>query len=375
MKIGMGVSFSNGQDWDRFLAVERHEQPPSWPEIPDIQTFNENLDLCLQAEPLGFDSVFVSEHHFTPYSMCSNPLQLMSYLAAKTEHIDLGTMVVVLPWHHPVRVAEAATMTQAFMGSSRDLILGVGRGAARREFAGFGLDMGESRQRFRESVDILKLALTNPRFSYDGTHYQIPETELRPHLRDSRIVDNMYGVWGSSESVPIIAELGLKPFIIPQKPVAQFEQELSVFQDARAAAGLAPANPMFAVWMFCAESEEEAREDAQKYLLSYAGQPVRHYELGGAHFAGVKGYEHYAAGGRASAISADDLRKGQGQVVIDTSIWGTPEQCYEKIKALKQNKNTDHLILAARYGDMAPQVAQKSLELFAREVLPEARKL
>jgi alkanesulfonate monooxygenase SsuD/methylene tetrahydromethanopterin reductase-like flavin-dependent oxidoreductase (luciferase family) len=302
-------------------------------------------------------------------------MQILSYLAGRTERIDLGTGVMVLPWWHPLRVAEQATMLQMLLGQSRDLILGVGRGAARREFAGFGVDMGESRQRFKESVEILRLALTESRFSYDGEIYKIPETEMRPHSRDDRIVNNMYGVWGSAESAPIVASLGLKPKIIPQKPAEQFELELETYNAARAAAGYEPTKPIYSVWMYCAESEQEAFEDSQRYLHNYTEGPINHYELGGSHFDTIKGYEHYAAAGRGNGPKFDEIRKGQGQVVVDTSVWGTPEQCFEKIRNFKQNKNTDHLILATRFGTMPPAAAAKSMKLFSEEVLPAAKRL
>src|SRR5204863_2866563 len=130
-------------------------------------------------ESLGFDSIFCPEHHCTPYSFGTNPLQVLTYFAGRTDRINLGTMVVVLPWHHPLRVAEEATMLQNLLGPDRDLLLGVGRGLARREYQSLGIDMEESRQRFQEAVEIFRLALSESRFSYDGVHFQIPDMALR----------------------------------------------------------------------------------------------------------------------------------------------------------------------------------------------------
>lgn len=375
MKLGLAMGMQNWGDWARFLAAERHENVPGRPAVSDHQIFNEDVALGLQAEPLGFDSIFVPEHHFTPYNLCTSPLQLMTYVAAKTERVDLGSMVVVLPWHQPIRVAEQAIMLQNLMGPSRQLHLGLGRGAARREFAGFGIDMAESRQRFKESVDILKLAFTQDRFSYEGQHFKVAETEMRPSPINDRQLDYLYGVWGSAESAPIIAEQGLKPFIIPQKSSEAFDLELRTFAEIRAANGYRPEPPLFSAWMYCAATEEEAREGALKYLPEYAQTPFLHYELGGAHFANVKGYENYANGGRASGTTIEDLTKDHGQTFIDNSVWGTPEQCFEKIKAIHAQWGVKHLILMARYGSMTIPTAQKSLDLFAKEVLPEARKL
>ena len=100
------------------------------------------------AEPLGFDSFWSVEHHFTDYTMVPDVLQLLSYIAGRTTRIELGSMVVVLPWHDPMRVAEEVSLLDHL--SDGRFILGVGRGAGRVEFEGFRTDMGESRDRFVE---------------------------------------------------------------------------------------------------------------------------------------------------------------------------------------------------------------------------------
>ncbi len=87
------------------------------------------------AEPLGFDSLWGVEHHFTDYTMCPDVLQFLTYMAGRTKRVKLGSMVVVLPWHDPMRVAEEISMLD-HMSSGR-LILGIGRGAGRVEFDGF----------------------------------------------------------------------------------------------------------------------------------------------------------------------------------------------------------------------------------------------
>ncbi len=116
--------------------------------IADHEVMREELHLASLAEPLGFESIWTVEHHFTDYTMCPDPLQLLTWLAGKTSHIRLGTAVVVLPWHDPIRVAEQIALLDNLSGGR--LILGLGRGLARVEYAGFRVDMGTSRQRFIE---------------------------------------------------------------------------------------------------------------------------------------------------------------------------------------------------------------------------------
>src|SRR5260221_6532457 len=109
----------------------------------DREIFNEEINIACIADDTGFDSVWTIEHHFTPYTMVTNPLQYLTYIAGITKRVDLGTMVVVLPWHNPVRVAEDINMLDSFLGSSREIICGVGRGLGRREYGGMGVDQNE----------------------------------------------------------------------------------------------------------------------------------------------------------------------------------------------------------------------------------------
>src|SRR5690348_7754641 len=101
-------------------------------EVSDAQVWAEELRLAEQAEPLGFQSVWAAEHHFTDYTLCPDPLQLLTWLAGRTRDIELGTMVVVLPWHDPVRVAESVAVLDLLSGGR--LVLGIGRGLGRIEF-------------------------------------------------------------------------------------------------------------------------------------------------------------------------------------------------------------------------------------------------
>ena len=116
----------------------------------DLEVYQNELRLAGLAEPLGFDSVWSVEHHFTDYTMCPDVLQFLTYMAGRTERLQLGSMVVVLPWHDPMRVAEEVSMLDHLSGGR--LILGLGRGAGKVEFDRFRQPMDESRPRFVEAA-------------------------------------------------------------------------------------------------------------------------------------------------------------------------------------------------------------------------------
>src|SRR5262245_55560505 len=123
----------------------------------DRNVYRNELRLADLAEPLGFQSIWGVEHHFTDYTMCPDVLQYLTYFAGRTERLQLGSMVVVLPWHDPLRVAEQVTMLDNI--SNGRVVLGLGRGLGRVEFEGFGVDMNESREIFVESAQMLLQAL------------------------------------------------------------------------------------------------------------------------------------------------------------------------------------------------------------------------
>ena len=113
MHVGMGTFFQN-------LG-----QPRS-----DAKVYDHELAMADLAEPLGFDSVWAPEHHFTDYIMCPNVVQFLTYMAARTQRVKLGSMVMVLPWHDPVRVAESFSMLDHLSGGRT--ILGLPGGQRRR---------------------------------------------------------------------------------------------------------------------------------------------------------------------------------------------------------------------------------------------------
>src|SRR5262245_53926873 len=148
------------------------------PARSDRDVYANELRLGRLAEGLGFQSVWGVEHHFTGYTMCPDVLQYLAYFAGCTERIGLGSMVVVLPWHDPVRVAEEVAMLDAM--SDGRVILGIGRGLGRIEFEGFGVDMNTSRQCFVESAEMILRGLEEGFVEYDGELVKQARREIRP---------------------------------------------------------------------------------------------------------------------------------------------------------------------------------------------------
>ena len=116
--------------------------------LSDFEVYQQELRLCDLAVELGFQSLWTVEHHFDDYTMCPDPVQWLSYMAGKHPNVLLGSGVIVLPWHDPIRVAEQVAMLDNL--SNGRMILGIGRGLARIEYEGFRVDMNTSRERLVE---------------------------------------------------------------------------------------------------------------------------------------------------------------------------------------------------------------------------------
>ena len=299
----------------------------------DFQTIQNDLRLVGLAEPLGFDSVWTVEHHFTGYSLSPNALTSLAYLAGQTKRVELGTQVVVLPWHTPARAAGEIALLDNLSGGR--LILGIGRGLARDEFEGLGVPHGESRERFVRSAEMVLDALETGILKYDGKHYQQPERPLRPAPVRS-FKGRTYAAAVSPESVKIMARLGVGILIIPQKPWDAVDKDLAVYDEVfREVNGCAPPPTILGSQVFCDDNPDRAHELAHKYIGDYFISVMRHYELLGDHLKGTQGYEYYAA--NRDALASRDMKK-TADFYVGLQVWGTPEQCYERIMTARADQ-------------------------------------
>lgn len=367
MRVGISWLVQNFPDWGRYLQMERGETAPPLDPADDARIWAEEIDIVLKLEDQGFDSIWAVEHHVTPYTMIPNPLQALSFIAGATSRIDVGTQVIVVPWHNPLRVAEEITVLQHLLRGRRAFI-GLGRGLGRREFAALSVDQNESRGRFIEGVQVIRKAIEEECFSYEGTYFRFDRTTMRPRPRDAaQLLDDMCFSWGSPASATVGASLGLRPLLIPQKDFEEYTGELAAFAQARTDAGFEPARPKIHLHMYCHEDPEEAERGARRFIPEYVTSAELNYELSGTHFADLKGYEHYAAEAGKSDFRANAWMKN--------SIWGTPQECLKQIQALCDAFHPEEFLLSGRFGSMPADVSARSIDLFAREVLPAVHEI
>jgi len=370
MRVGATLFNQNYTDWDRYEAEERGEAVAARPAKSDREVFTEEINIARIADETGFDTVWTIEHHFTPYTMVTNPLQYLTYIAGITKRIDLATMVVVLPWHNPVRVAEDINMLDTFLGPDREIICGVGRGLGRREYEGLGIDQAEARGRFDESLQVLRQLLATGKCDFEGEHYNIKGLRLRPQP-DRDLSPNLWCAGGTHETVEIIAKHDIRPLIIPTQSLGLSLETAQKYANLRRDAGYAPVRNKLAVWTYVAETKAEAQENAERYMVEYADSALRHYELRGSHLGKIKGYESYGEVQKALANDPTPFLRG----LYNEHPWGTPEQTIKRATELANEFGTDEISFIFKYGSMPIEAAEKSMRLFAKEVMPALQEL
>jgi len=334
----------------------------------DVAVYKEHLELGDLAEPLGFDSIFALEHHFTGYSMSPAPAQLLSYFAGRTKRVQLGTAVIVLPWHDPIRVAESIALLDVLCGGR--CLFGFGRGAASVEYAGFRIPMEEARPRFVEAAQLIRLALSEPEFEWQGQFYQIPRTSIRP--RPISHPERRFFVSAvTPESAEIMAKLGFGMMVIMQNEWPKAAADIERFRQIAAAVGHVPPPPVILTNVSCAESRDEAHERAMRYLGRKWDSIDNHYHFSDGHLANVKGYEAYGKMTKTYAkMKEETARQKATEFYVKIQIVGTPDDCIQQIAELQSLSGTDHVIADFSYGGMPHEEGELNMRLFADRVVP-----
>jgi alkanesulfonate monooxygenase SsuD/methylene tetrahydromethanopterin reductase-like flavin-dependent oxidoreductase (luciferase family) len=352
MHIGLGLQFAN---------LDRR--------VPDADVYALELGLGARAEQAGFDSVWVSEHHFSDYQLTSQQSMVLSWLAGQTSRIRLGTFVTVLPWHDPVRVAESFSVLDHLSGGRA--VLGLGRGLGQKEFVGFRVPMGESRRRFKEYSHALLDGLETGVMAYDGEVYQQPAVEIRPEPLAS-FRGRTFASAVSPESMEIMASMGVGLLVIAQKPWETTEAELEAYrQRFFALQGAEAPKPVLVVVAGVSEDPAQVERMREVYLQRWARSTVEHYEFDNIGFAEIEGYEYYAA--LASNIAKHGIERFNG-FLADLQVWGTPEQVTEKLLDYVKRTDAGGLVVPLCFGGMPADEATANFELFAAQVLPELQR-
>jgi alkanesulfonate monooxygenase SsuD/methylene tetrahydromethanopterin reductase-like flavin-dependent oxidoreductase (luciferase family) len=334
----------------------------------DAQVYDEDIRLGLLAEELGFDALWPVEHHFEDYSFCPDNIQFLSYMAGRTSRIKLGTGAVILPWNMPIRVAEKIVLLD-HLCEGRTLF-GMGRGLARKEYAGMGIGMDEARARFDESADMVLQAIETGFIEGKGPYYPQTRTEIRPGPYKS-FDDRIYQVAMSPESVQECAKIGARMVIFAQRPWEQQAEAVAAYRKAfQEHHGRKSPPIMICDFTYCDTDPERAERLGRQYVTNYLLTVLDHYELAGDHLKEAKGYEAY--GDAVEAIRSIG-KEGMAAGYLDVTAWGTPEQIIKKYKWRYELLGDFDINPCFRFGGIGYDEAERSMRCFAEHVIPALR--
>ncbi len=331
----------------------------------DAEIYAQELALADLAEPLGFDSVWAPEHHFTNYIMMPDTTQFLTWVAARTERVQLGAMINVLPWHDPVRMCEAWSMLDTMSGGRA--VLGMGRGLGRVEFDGFRVEMSESRARFTEYTAAIVSGLETGYIEHDGEYLKQPKAAIRPFPARS-FRGRTYASAVSPESIDLMTELGAGLLIIAQKPWQVTVQEIADYREAYLERrGEPPPDPIIAVFVAVHEDPVQAQEMFDRYLMAYSESALDHYQFDDAGIAEIPGYEYY--GGISRNIERHG-REGFVRFLSELQVWGTPDEVTDKLIEYQKMVGAAGVVAVLSFGGMPYDETEANMRLFAEKVLP-----
>ncbi len=347
--------------------------------VEDGQFLREEFAQLILADELGFDSIWITEHHFSDYSISPNPLFYLAHLAGRTKRVRLGTQVVVVPWHDPVRLAEEIAMLDHMSGGRA--LIGFGRGLARMEYEGLRIDQGEARQRFDETVAMVMRAMDTGFIEGDGEIYKQPRREIRPRAVRS-LKGRAFCAAGSPSSMVSAAKLGLgrlylgQPMVAGHKPnetilgrVARDDAADAWLETWRAShPGETPVAPFASNLVFVDESADRAQELNERYTAAVFAAAVKNYEMTSNHHGTIKGYETYSA-----LVMTPEAAEQAIKDAHKSSIAGTPQQVLEQLDEVRKQRNPQGMMPHLYTGGMPHDECMRSIRLFAKACLNEMK--
>lgn len=330
----------------------------------EAAAFAHSFEQVDAAERWGLDAMWLAELHFAPErSVLSAPLVVGSAIAARTRRMKIGTAVQVLPLCHPLRLAEeAATLDQISDGR---LIFGVGRSGFPHTYEAYGVPYAESRERFAETLEIVRRAWTEPRFSHRGKYFSyenvalVPKPRQKPHppIRVAATSPDTYAAIGSlGHAIFVAVRLGTFSELAPG---------IQAYREAYRAAGHPGLGEVYLrVPVYVAETAERARDEPEASimrLLRYTGALIGQ----SAGRAGAREIEQRAERGeRMQTIT-------YGEVLRDKVIVGTPAMVVDRLQQLREEIGLDGILAELNSGSLIPHDrVLNALRLLCEEVMP-----
>ena len=331
MKFGLWYHFRNPAPWRR----------------PWEHLYAEVLEQIAWADELGYDSMWTSEHHFVDDGYLPSSLVRLAAVAARTERMRLGTLILLLPLHHPLRIAEDAAVVDVLSGGRLDL--GVSVGYRVKEFEGFETPHNRRGKVMDEAMQILTRAWQPGAFSFHGEYWSFDDVDVTP-----KPLQDPMPVWMGGQSMPAIRRAARFGCGLLPSSTTPFDIE-TAYHGALRAAGRDPADFSMKGFrpLYCCEDAEQGWREIREHYL-YQHNDYRRW---------------YREAGDSDSPDLEDPEK----LPRDTYICGTPDDCEAAIRELRTQFPFDEFVFWAFPPGFPVQKATRSIQLFHDEVIPRFR--
>ncbi|WP_018989699.1 LLM class flavin-dependent oxidoreductase [Aromatoleum toluclasticum] len=310
------------------------------------QNYDTLVATAVEAERLGFDGVVASEHHFEYNRFLPFPLQALGAAAAATSKIRLITGAMLLPLYDPIRAAEAAATVDILSGGR--VTLGLGMGYRPMEFDGIGTAKNTRGARLSEQMEIIRLATSQERFSFQGKHYEYKDQQLSPRPLQRPI--DMWFCGGTSRVGAQRAAAGGFDYWLANSDYDRTKEIVDIYLGLAREAGRPAERLRYALFrdVFVGDTLAEARDARDWFLEVYYNEHIRCYG--------------YLMDDKGEPLFNPPFDHPAYVAFVDSLLCGTPDMVVTELKRFEQ------------LGVHSITVPPVQLELFSNKVLPEFRK-
>jgi alkanesulfonate monooxygenase SsuD/methylene tetrahydromethanopterin reductase-like flavin-dependent oxidoreductase (luciferase family) len=335
MKFGVMFDFRNPAQWRR----------------PNPALYRAHLDEIARLDELGYDNIWLTEHHFVEDGYNPSVLPIAAAIAVRTSRIRIGTFVLLLPFHDPVRVAEDAIAVDVLSNGRFDL--GVGQGYRAEEFAALNIPRAERSSRLNEGIDLIHRLFTQREVSFAGKYHRTTAITLYPRpvqpggppiwigCRTPKATER-----AARMGFHLLATLGPDPAIPYRAALERFGRSAPAFKIAQ-----------LRVVHVAANADQAWNETAAHlhYMMTHYGQWLA---------------EANDAEGDKTVWQISSPTQLRDSPIAEGLMIGTPDQVARKLARFHAEYSCTHFIMASQLPGMASEAVTRSFELFAREVMP-----
>jgi alkanal monooxygenase alpha chain len=345
-----------------------------YPKWTQEEVFDNTGVYAVEAERLGYDGAWLLEHHFTRFGLTPHPVTLASYILGKTTTLRVGTAVCVLPFYHPLQMAEQVAMVDQLSNGRFDF--GVGRGSYQKDFEAFGVDPSKSHVIMREWLDIIKRAWTEDAVEAHSELIDFPPVPLYPTPR-VKPHPPIYVVCESPSSTEWVASQGYPMILSWWLEREAIRAQVELYDEVARSHGHDPskAEHVLSAIACVADSQTEAKDqirDSLGWWRKVAKEAFLQFEqlrkLDNYEFV-LRRWEDQVLAGEGDPDAGE---RATLERLLDLNLIGTPDECVEKIQDIFETTGVRHFVVGFEgAGDRARTL--ESMRRFAQEVIPRAQ--